>query len=227
MPGETPDVVSSAHQVIEALRGVYGPQAWVLRNDPITELIETILSQNTSDLNSHRAFRSLWERFGSWKDILDAPVDEVADAIHIGGLSRIKAPRIQAVLTEVERRVGGWDLYFLRDLPLDEAKAWLRSLPGVGPKTAACVLLFAVGLPALPVDTHVYRVARRLALIEQGMSPDDAHQALESLVSPDEVYEFHMLLIKHGRQLCKAPRPLCASCPLNNVCPSSLIGRLS
>ena len=208
---------------MDALRGLYGPQPWTLRNDPITELVETILSQNTSDLNSHRAFRSLWERFGSWQAIQEARVEEVAEAIHIGGLSRIKAPRIQAVLEEVKGRLGGYDLSFLHDLPLDEAKAWLRSLSGVGPKTAACVLLFAVGLPALPVDTHVYRVARRLGLIDQRLSPDEAHQALERLVAPDEVYEFHMLLIRHGRHLCKAPRPLCGACPLNQTCPSSLV----
>lgn len=215
-----------ALEVIAALRDLYGPQPWRLRNEPITELIETILSQNTSDLNSHRAFGSLWERFGSWRAIQEAPVDEVATAIHIGGLSRVKAPRIQAVLEELQRRTGGWDLSFLRDLPLPEAKAWLRSLPGVGPKTAACVLLFAVGLPALPVDTHVYRVARRLGLIEQRLSPDDAHEALERLVAPEQVYEFHMLLIQHGRRLCKAPRPLCHACPLNDICPSSLVREL-
>ncbi len=213
----------TALEVIEALRDLYGPQPWRLRNDPITELIETILSQNTSDLNSHGAFRSLWERFSSWRAIQEAPVDEVAAAIHMGGLSRVKAPRIQAVLEEVQRRTGGWDLAFLRDLPLPEAKAWLRSLPGVGPKTAACVLLFAVGLPALPVDTHVYRVARRLGLIEPRISPDEAHDALERHVAPEQVYEFHMLLIQHGRRLCKAPRPLCHACPLNDVCPSSLL----
>ena len=215
-----------ALEVIAALRDLYGPQPWRLRNEPITELIETILSQNTSDLNSHRAFGSLWERFGSWRAIQEAPVDEVATAIHIGGLSRVKAPRIQAVLEELQRRTGGWDLSFLRDLPLPEAKAWLRGLPGVGPKTAACVLLFAVGLPALPVDTHVYRVARRLGLIEQGLSPDEAHDALERLVAPEQVYEFHMLLIQHGRRLCKAPRPLCHACPLNDICPSSLVREL-
>jgi len=215
-----------ALEVIAALRDLYGPQPWRLRNEPITELIETILSQNTSDLNSHRAFGSLWERFGSWRAIQEAPVDEVATAIHIGGLSRVKAPRIQAVLEELQRRTGGWDLSFLRDLPLPEAKAWLRSLPGVGPKTAACVLLFAVGLPALPVDTHVYRVARRLGLIEQRLSPDEAHDALERLVAPEQVYEFHMLLIQHGRRLCKAPRPLCHACPLNDICPSSLVREL-
>jgi len=215
-----------ALEVIAALRDLYGPQPWRLRNEPITELIETILSQNTSALNSHRAFGSLWERFGSWRAIQEAPVDEVATAIHIGGLSRVKAPRIQAVLEELQRRTGGWDLSFLRDLPLPEAKAWLRSLPGVGPKTAACVLLFAVGLPALPVDTHVYRVARRLGLIEQRLSPDEAHDALERLVAPEQVYEFHMLLIQHGRRLCKAPRPLCHACPLNDICPSSLVREL-
>ena len=215
-----------ALEVIAALRDLYGPQPWRLRNEPITELIETILSQNTSDLNSHRAFGSLWERFGSWRAIQEAPVDEVATAIHIGGLSRVKAPRIQAVLEELQRRTGGWDLSFLRDLPLPEAKAWLRSLPGVGPKTAACVLLFAVGLPALPVDTHVYRVARRLGLIEQRLSPDEAHDALERHVAPEQVYEFHMLLIQHGRRLCKAPRPLCHACPLNDICPSSLVREL-
>lgn len=210
-------------EVMDALRSLYGPKPWRLRNEPLTELVETILSQNTSDVNSHRAFAQLWTRFGSWEAIAAAPEEAIEEAIRIGGLSRIKAARIKAVLAEIERRRGSWDLSFLREWPLEEAKAWLRSLPGVGPKTAACVLLFAIGLPALPVDTHVYRVAKRLGLIPSRATAEQAHALLEKLLAPEEVYEFHMLLIEHGRRTCKAGRPRCEACPLNQRCPSSFM----
>jgi endonuclease-3 len=147
----------------------------------------------------------------------------VVATIQGGGLAQQKAPRIQAALRAVAERSPDWDLAFLRDMPLEEARAWLRALPGVGPKTAACVLLFALGLPAMPVDTHVERVAKRLGLIPTKLTPEQSHDALEALVDPADYYRFHMLLIKHGRRLCTARRRDCARCPLEPGCPSSLL----
>jgi endonuclease-3 len=184
----------------------------------MSELVLTILSQNTSDTNSGRAFMRLKQRFPVWEDLLAADPDDIIPAIQAGGLARIKAPRIKAILEEVWGRLGSFDLMFLKDLPMDEAKAWLRTLPGVGPKTAACVLMFALGRPALPVDTHVHRVAQRLGLVPVKAGASEAHDLLEAILKPEEVYPFHISLIKHGRRLCRAQRPLCDRCPLLDGC---------
>ncbi len=202
------------------LSRLYGMPVWRPHGDPMTELVLTILSQNTSDTNSGRAFMRLKERFPTWDALKDAPVEEIEGAIAVGGLARQKAPRIKASLQAVYEARGGWDLEFLRDLPMEEAKAWLRALNGVGPKTAACVLMFALGRPALPVDTHVHRVAQRLGLAPAKASAEKAHDILEALLAPDEVYPFHVSLIKHGRRLCRAQRPLCGECPLLDGCSS-------
>ncbi len=138
----------------------------------------------------------------------------------MGGLARIKAPRIKAIVEEVWRRLGSFDLSFLQEMPLAEAKAWLRSLPGVGPKTAACVLMFALGMPALPVDTHVYRRGQAPGAGASAVTgAEKAHELLEGMLAPDEVYPFHMSLIRHGRRICKAQRPLCPQCPLAPAAP--------
>ena len=187
----------------------------------MAELVLTILSQNTSDINSGRAFARLLRRFPSWEALLAADPQDIEAEIQVGGLARIKAPRIVAILAEVWRRRRSFDLSFLATLPLDEAKAWLRSLPGVGPKTAACVLMFSLGRPALPVDTHVYRVSQRLGLVPAKASPAQAHDILEAMLAPQEVYPFHIALIKHGRHLCRAQRPLCPQCPLRDRCPTA------
>jgi endonuclease-3 len=184
----------------------------------MTELVLTILSQNTSDANSGRAFMRLLARFPTWQEVMQAPEDALADAIAVGGLANRKAPRIKAALAEVLQRRGSFDLGFLKEMPVAEAKAWLRSLPGVGPKTAACVLLFALGMPAMPVDTHVHRVARRLGLVPAAASAEKAHEVLEALLAPDEIYPLHVLLIRHGRRLCRAQQPLCGRCPLASGC---------
>jgi endonuclease-3 len=186
----------------------------------MTELVLTILSQNTSDSNSGRAFMRLRRRFPVWEALLAAPVAEIEQAIAVGGLARIKAPRIKAALEAVHEKRGSFDLEFLRDLPLDEAKAWLRELKGVGPKTAACVLMFALGRPALPVDTHVHRVAQRLGFVPAKATAEQAHDILEGMLAADEIYAFHISLIKHGRRLCRAQRPLCEECPLLDGCPA-------
>lgn len=187
----------------------------------MTELVLTILSQNTSDANSGRAFMRLVSRFPTWEELMRAPPEAIKREIQVGGLAATKAPRIKAAVEEVWRRLGSFDLGFLAGMPLAEAKAWLRSLPGVGPKTAACVLMFALGLPALPVDTHVERVAKRLGLVPPSTGAAQAHDLLEALLAPEEVYPFHVTLISHGRGLCRAQRPLCADCPLNDRCPSA------
>lgn len=209
----------SPGEIIERLAPVYGMPVLQPSGDAVAELVLTILSQNTSDTNSGRAFIALMRRFPSWQAIAEAPVEAIEAAIQPGGLARQKAPRIKAVLQAVQARSPQFDLSFLHDVPLEEAREWLRSLPGVGPKTAACVLLFALGRPALPVDTHVERVAKRLALVPPGTNPERAHDLLEALVPPADYYPFHMLLIKHGRRTCAARRPACERCPLLE-CPS-------
>lgn len=210
-------------EIIERLAPLYGMPVHVPHGDPVVELVLTVLSQNTADTNSGRAFVQLLRRFPSWEAIALAPGDDVVAAIQPGGLAQQKAPRIQAILRAVAERSPGWDLAFLREMELEEARAWLRALPGVGPKTAACVLLFALGRPAMPVDTHVERVAKRLALIPANMTAAAAHEALEAMVPPADYYRFHMLLIKHGRRTCVARRPACERCPLEPACPASLL----
>lgn len=207
--------------ILSRLRARFGPLPWRPHGDPLTELVLTILSQHTNDTNSGRAFAAMQRSFPTWEDVLAASPDDLAESIRQGGLANQKAPRIQQVLARIEREGDGWGLEHLSRLPLDQAKAWLRSLPGVGPKTAACVLMFALGRPALPVDTHVYRVARRLGLIDARRTPEQAHGDLESLVPPDDTYAFHIALIKHGRHTCTARNPNCGDCPLSDICPSA------
>ena len=211
----------SPAEIVERLAPLYGRPVWRPHGDAITELVLTILSQNTSDTNSGRAFTRLISRFPTWEELMAASPDEIEREIQVGGLAATKAPRIKAALEEVWRRRGAFDLAFLAEMPLDEAKAWLRSLPGVGPKTAACVLMFALGRPALPVDTHVGRVAQRLGLVPARTGAAAAHDLLEAMLAPDDVYPFHISLIKHGRRLCRAQRPLCAKCPLADRCPTA------
>ena len=206
-------------EIMRRLGALYGEPTWTPHGDAVAELVLTVLSQNTADTNSGRAFTQLLRRYPTWAAIAAAPPDEVVATIQPGGLAAQKAPRIQAILRAVEERSPGWDLEFLRAMPLEDARAWLRALPGVGPKTAACVLLFALGLPAMPVDTHVERVSRRLALIPERLDAARAHDALEAIVDPAAYYRFHMLLIKHGRRTCIARRPACERCPLAPECP--------
>lgn len=210
--------------IIERLSEVYGYPYHLPSGDPIAELVLTVLSQNTSDSNSGRAFVQLMRRFESWDAIAEAPEETIAEAIQVGGLARQKAPRIKRILGEVKKRSPGWDLGFLSEAPLDEARGWLRSLPGVGPKTAACVLLFALNRPAMPVDTHVERVAKRLGIIPANATGERAHALLEAWVPSELFYPFHMSLIKHGRRTCHARRPRCGACVLAPECPSALTG---
>ncbi|MGH2747183.1 MAG: endonuclease III domain-containing protein [Actinomycetota bacterium] len=184
----------------------------------VDELVMTVLSQATSDANSGRAFARLKERFATWDEVLHAPTDEVADSIRSGGIADVKARRIQSILAEIEGREGTVELDRLHDLDDSEIVDYLCSLPGVGPKTAACVLLFSMGRDAFPVDTHVHRVAFRLGLVGEKTSAHQAHHLLEPPIPAELRYEFHMQLIRHGREICKASRPRCTHCVLLDLC---------
>ena len=210
----------SPGDVMELLAREYGEFEWQPRYDPASELVYTILSQHTSDTNSQRAFDNLMKTFGSVQQIAAAEVGDIEKAIRTAGLFRVKAPRIKGVLNQVLGEVGSFDLSFLREMPLDEAKSWLRRLDGVGPKTAAIILCFSLGLPAMPVDTHIFRVAKRLGLIGQKVTADQAHDILEAMVAPQDVFAFHLYLINHGRKVCKALRPRCDRCVMAWGCPS-------
>ncbi len=205
-------------QILELLRGEYGLPEWQPGQDPISVLVRTILSQNTSDSNSRRAFEALRSAFDTWEDVARADVDIVAYCVRSGGLGRIKAYRIKQALGEIVRRRGRLELDFLSQITMFEAKDWLQKLPGVGPKTARCVLLFSLGLPALPVDTHILRVTKRLGLIKSKASLYEAHYELGEMVPPADVYRFHILLIEHGRKVCHARCPDCQACILKRIC---------
>lgn len=184
----------------------------------LDEVVATVLSQHTSDINSERAFASLRRAFPTWKGVLAAPPAAVADAIRSGGIAEVKARRIQAILAEVTRREDRTDLERLRALPDAEVDAYLRSLPGVGPKTAACVLAFAMGRAAFPVDTHVLRVTCRLGWIGPSVDAERAHVELGAAIPPEMRYDLHLALVAHGRTVCTARSPRCASCVLLDVC---------
>ena len=204
----------SADDVMALLGPEYGPCEWSPRYDPASELVLTILSQHTSDLNSERAFMNLMSTFDSLDAIAEAPVEEIEEAIRMGGLAAQKAPRIKAILLQIREELGSFDLSFLAEMPLPEAKEWLKRLNGIGPKTAAIILCFSFGLPAMPVDTHIFRVSKRLGLIGEKINADKAHDILEPMVAPEDVFPFHMYLIRHGRKVCKAQRPRCGECVL-------------
>ena len=212
--------IITTSKVIEKLLPEYGSFEWIPRYDPASELVYTILSQHTSDLNSERAFNNLLSTFESLQNIAEADVKQIENSIRMGGLAQTKAPRIKNILNQVLNEVGSFDLNFLKDMPLGEAKAWLKRLNGVGPKTAAIILCFSLGMPAMPVDTHIYRVAQRLGLIGRKVTADQAHDLHEAKVAPEEVFEFQLLLINHGRSVCKARTPLCQECTLATLCPS-------
>jgi endonuclease-3 len=181
-------------------------------------LVRTILSQNTSDVNSHAAFDQLKRRFSKWEEVKNAPTRSIEAAIRRAGLSRIKAPRIKSILQEIESQRGNLSLKFLTRWPRERAYEYLLTLTGIGPKTAACVLLFAFGKPVLPVDTHILRVSKRIGLIGAEVNAEKAHKILGEMVPEDKVYAFHILLIEHGRTLCVARNPKCPECPLLEIC---------
>lgn len=208
--------------LLERMDTCWTPSEWIPSGKPADELVATILSQNTSDTNTERAFASLRKSFPRWLDVIEAPVEEVIDSIRAGGLAQQKAPRIQQALRQlVKLEDDDLNQSLLRQLEhmsSGEAMKWLTGMPGVGPKTAACVLLFAAGKPVIPVDTHVFRVSKRTGLIDSSVDANRAHNDLLSVVPPEESYRFHMHLIHHGRTVCKARNPRCDECIIRNLC---------
>jgi endonuclease-3 len=217
--GQTP-LAGKLTDVHQRLVEVYGIPEWRPDGDALGGLIGTILSQHTSDVNSDRAYQQLVATFPTWEAVRDAPQEAVAAAIRPGGLANIKAARIQEVLRVLSERLGGGppSLAALDTLDLAAAEAYLRALPGVGPKTAACVLLFSLGRPAFPVDTHVWRVARRIGLIGPRVSAEAAHERLGQAIPPAWRHTLHVNLITHGRRICHAQRPACERCALRSLC---------
>jgi endonuclease-3 len=206
-------------RVLPRLRRAYGPRPPKCWGDGVRVLVDTILSQNTSAANSDAGYRQLRRRFRSWNQVADAPVGEVERCIRVSGLSNLKAPRIQAILRRIRAERGKIDLQFLADLPDDEAYAYLRAFPGVGPKTASCTLLFAFNKALFPVDTHVHRIARRLGLVPPKATAEQTEALLTPRIPPADRYEMHVLLIEHGRKTCKAMNPRCNECVLLKACP--------
>jgi len=210
------------HELIDALNGHFGTPVLNHPKDPLSELVFTILSQNTTDTNRDRAYERLRDRFPAWRDVLEADREEVEEAIRVGGLGRQKSARIQEILRTIHRKRGELSMEYLGEMSVDGAREELLSFTGVGRKTAAIVLLFSLGRPAFPVDTHVHRVARRLGLIPEKMGADAAHDVMEGLVPPSHYFDFHINLIRLGRTVCGPRRMMCASCPALDWCSTGL-----
>ncbi len=207
-----------AIKIHERLREFYGEPIW---RDPLPamdELVSTILSQNTNDVNRDRGFHALRAKFGTWEEVRDAETNDVVNAIRPAGLANQKGPRIQQVLRSITEERGSLDLSFLGDLSVEEAKAWLTKFNGVGPKTAAIVLCFSLNKAAFPVDTHIYRVTGRIGLRPEKMTVELAHPHLEALFPPETYYAAHLNIIRLGREICTARKAFCEKCPILNLC---------
>jgi endonuclease-3 len=211
-------LAQKALQVHKTLLDFYGEPTWRNPLPAVDELVSTILSQNTNDVNRDRAFESLRRRFPTWESVRDAGAGEVVDSIRVAGLANQKGPRIQQVLREITAERGSLDLSFLNDLPLEAVRAWLMKFNGVGPKTAAIVLCFSLNRPAFPVDTHIYRVTGRIGLRPEKMSVEQAHPHMESLLPPETYYAAHLNIIRLGREICNARKPDCPACPVRGLC---------
>lgn len=207
-----------AIQIHETLLKVFGEPIWRNPLPAIDELVSTILSQNTNDVNRDRAFEALRAKFPSWEAVRDAKEKDVIEAIKPAGLANQKGPRIQQVLKAITAERGALDLQFLADMPIEDARNWLTKFNGVGPKTAAIVLCFSLGRPAFPVDTHVYRVTGRIGLRPEKMTVEQAHPHLESIFPPETYYAAHLNIIRLGREVCNARKPLCPQCPIKDLC---------
>lgn len=212
------DPKNSALMFHQKLIEFYGEPTWRDPLPALDELVSTILSQNTNDTNRDRAYQALRLQFATWEAVRDADPVAVIDAIRSAGLANQKGPRIQQVLREITAERGKLELDFLSQVPVDEARQWLEKFKGVGPKTAAIVLLFSLGKPAFPVDTHIYRVTGRLGLRSEGMNVEQAHPYLEGLFPPETYYAAHLNLIRLGREICQARKPDCPACPLRDTC---------
>lgn len=189
------------------------------RRDPVAQLVATMLSQATTDIQTARSFDNLRRRYRTWEEVRNAPAREIAKEIRASGLSRQKAPRIKAALEQIRRERGRIELRFLKRMSDEEAFRWLTQIKGVGPKTASIVLLFAMGRPFFPVDTHVFRVTKRLGWIPARETYEQAHRSLRELIPPRLYYRLHLNLIRLGREICLARRPRCEVCPLKDLCP--------
>ena len=209
-----------AIKIHRTLLDAFGEPIWRNPLPAIDELVSTILSQNTNDLNRDRAFNSLRAKFPTWEAVRDAKEEDVIHAIRPAGLANQKGPRMQQVLRAITAERGSLNLDFLAGLPIEEARAWLTKFNGVGPKTAAIVLCFSLNLPAFPVDTHIYRVSGRLGLRPDKMTAEQTHLHLESIFPPETYYAAHLNIIRLGREVCKARKPLCPRCPINKLCES-------
>ncbi len=226
----TPPTRARVRRIRDRLREVYGIPLMAPHGDPIAELVLTVLSQSTNDRNRDVAYLRLRERFATWEEVMRAPVAEVEEAIRPGGISKVKSARIKAILAAIAERPGGDEadarvesalsLDWLPDVPIEQARDYLIALPGVGRKTAACVLLFAYGLHDVPVDTHVSRVGMRLELLQPGASFEQLHDQMLALTPPGEDLELHVNLLRHGRRTCHARKPACGECALARMCPS-------
>lgn len=210
--------MNRALEVHQRLLDYYGEPTWRQPLPPLDELISTILSQNTNDTNRDVAFEALKARFEDWEAVRDAPTEAVIEAIRPAGLANQKGPRIQHVLREISAERQSLDLSFLKDWEPEEVREWLQDFKGVGPKTAAIVMQFSLDMPAFPVDTHVYRVTGRIGLRPDNMSADKAHRYLEDQLPPETYYPAHLNIIRLGREICKARKPDCPVCPLNDLC---------
>ncbi len=208
------------NDLILKLESIYGRPRFVQRFDPIEELISCILSQHTADANSFPTFTRLRETYPDWQGVVDSGSENLAGVIKKAGLANQKAKHIIGSLKKIKETFGDYSLDPIKDMPLEESSRFLQSLPGVGPKTAAIVQCFGFGLPAIPVDTHVHRVSRRLGLIGEKIDANNAHKVLSHLVPSELSFRFHVSLIQHGRLTCRAPKPLCQNCIVKAICPS-------
>jgi endonuclease-3 len=214
-----------AAEIEARLCAVYGLPIWRMPLPALDELVSTILSQNTNDRNRDVAFERLRQAFESWEAVRDADPEQVIEAIRPAGLANQKGPRIQAVLRQITEEVGRLDLSLLQEMTVEEGRAWLMRFQGVGPKTAAIVLLFSLGKPDFPVDTHIYRVSGRLGLRPLEMTVEQAHSHLASLFAPESYERAHLNLIRLGREVCAARKPQCPVCPVRDLC--AFYGELS
>lgn len=211
-------MIEKITRVCELLEAEYGKPEWVIHHPPLDEFVLTILSQNTTSVNCRRAFDNLRVTFPTWDDVRTAAVDEIAESIRAGGLADVKAARIKSALQRIYDQRGELDLSWLKSLSMDEAARYLMEFEGVGPKTAACVLLFSLRQPAFPVDTHVHRIALRLGIIPPNTNAETAHVLLQKIVPEQQVYSFHMNMVGHGRRVCRPSSPKCDTCVLNREC---------
>ncbi len=218
MPDSETTAAALLSEIYERLAQQYGVRRWRRRRDPVRQLVITILSQNTNDVNALRAFEAMQEAYPDWMAVMNAPTEELAQVIRSGGLANQKAPRIQGALRRIYEERGAFELNWLAELPVDEARAWLTSLDGVGAKTASIVLLFSLGRPAFPVDTHVGRVLRRVGVAPPKASPDQIMTIVEKAAPKEWFYPLHINLIRHGRGVCRARIPRCAVCALRLSC---------